>query len=1213
MVAVLAAITVMVSSTPARADDLLPPPFRGMPGSTFQGWEYSTPLLGPPDAECPPNNPFGIPMASGVGNIWLNFYPPTPPQQQGVQCLPSGASLTKFIPNIPGNPPGLKTVWAQITFHPHGFIPAFDASAIGTNGEIPFIAGTVDLPVPGRPGWTHRTIVFCFDGCPDSVTVNVTALGPPDSHVDVDQLLVDTICHPLMCFPPPPPMAPGDFDGDGFDDFTDNAPGVANGGQADCDGDGIGNVSDLWGMCPPGTPTELEPCGADTNGGCDSIPPAFEALTCPGAVCGTVWADGGVQDSDWYELVVPDTPEPGNLIELTVTLCSALPTVAWLYDNRCDTLPLFAAAEALPDVVGSFTICVPPGTYYLEVAPGTLAGSLLAGFPCNTAPNEYFLQTQCTEPCGVLEECGDPASGDCCSIHGSPACNDEDCCDAICAADPYCCIVEWDGHCVSQAQEHPDCDCECEPDCADEKINVECLLGKPYDNSRFVGRLNIPKGTVFDGSPLLRDTCCTGWIVAAPDCILTNAHCLPDNLSDVANYTIDFTFECDACAGGVCKEPSVFNITGVIAHDVAQDWALLRVNADVASQFGQARIDPSLAAAGETIYEIHHASCLKKGYDEGVILSDFSVLEYHISAVASPGASGSPVFRTTNDCVTAMCHAGPYCDAGFALKMSTIWPNVSIAIEDAGCTALVCGDCEPDCPNDKLNVECLNPGPEYDNSRFVGILKIPESKRVLTEANCCTAWIVAAPDCILTNAHCLDQDDPANVAGYTIDFTFECTECVSDECKDPTSFDVLELLAHSFDQDWALMRVDGDVASMFGQARIDPTPAVRDLEVYEIHHSSCLKKGYVPGIVTDPDHPHEPGCPGNIDQYEITVISNPGASGSPIFRQDNHCVTAMDHCGPAGDCPPFAWALPMETIWPNVLAAIEKAGCTPQVCECPESDHNCFTEGGPGCTDPKCCELVCKLDPFCCTSGWDALCVTLAIELCDGCGDPFSGDCCTEHDTPFCDDRDCCERICMDDAFCCEIAWDALCVEAALANPLCNCICPESNHNCFTTGDPGCTSKECCAAVCVIDPFCCEVAWDPLCVEEAIELCDGCGDPVSGDCCIEHDAPFCDDRDCCERVCATDAFCCKVAWDALCASAALTNALCDCACPADLSPPGGGDGMVNAGDLGELLANWGLCSDPANCPADIFPPGSGDDEVDAGDLAELLANWGPCP
>jgi predicted outer membrane repeat protein len=65
-------------------------------------------------------------------------------------------------------------------------------------------------------------------------------------------------------------------------------------------------------------------------------------------------------------------------------------------------------------------------------------------------------------------------------------------------------------------------------------------------------------------------------------------------------------------------------------------------------------------------------------------------------------------------------------------------------------------------------------------------------------------------------------------------------------------------------------------------------------------------------------------------------------------------------------------------------------------------------------------------------------------------------------------------------------------------------------------------------------------------------------------------------------------------------------------CAADIFP-GSGDGEIAAGDLAELLVQWGPCDDPGNCPADIFPPsGVGDGIVGPADLAELLASWGSC-
>lgn len=49
-----------------------------------------------------------------------------------------------------------------------------------------------------------------------------------------------------------------------------------------------------------------------------------------------------------------------------------------------------------------------------------------------------------------------------------------------------------------------------------------------------------------------------------------------------------------------------------------------------------------------------------------------------------------------------------------------------------------------------------------------------------------------------------------------------------------------------------------------------------------------------------------------------------------------------------------------------------------------------------------------------------------------------------------------------------------------------------------------------------------------------------------------------------------------------------------------------GDGDVDGADLGQLLGEWGQCSDCDDCPSDL----DDDCDVDGGDLGVLLASWG---
>jgi len=59
--------------------------------------------------------------------------------------------------------------------------------------------------------------------------------------------------------------------------------------------------------------------------------------------------------------------------------------------------------------------------------------------------------------------CGDPNAGGCDVPHGTPACSDAACCEAVCAKDPTCCTQAWDSLCVAYAAVA--CSAQCEPPC----------------------------------------------------------------------------------------------------------------------------------------------------------------------------------------------------------------------------------------------------------------------------------------------------------------------------------------------------------------------------------------------------------------------------------------------------------------------------------------------------------------------------------------------------------------------------------------------------------------------------------------------------------------------------------------------------------------------------------------------------------------------------
>lgn len=82
--------------------------------------------------------------------------------------------------------------------------------------------------------------------------------------------------------------------------------------------------------------------------------------------------------------------------------------------------------------------------------------------------------------------------------------------------------------------------------------------------------------------------------------------------------------------------------------------------------------------------------------------------------------------------------------------------------------------------------------------------------------------------------------------------------------------------------------------------------------------------------------------------------------------------------------------------------------------------------------------------------------------------------------------------VCDADPYCCSNAWDSLCVGEV--DSLGCGTCGTEVACCSASGDAGCENAGTEACVCDADPYCCNVAWDSLCVNEVESLgCGSCG------------------------------------------------------------------------------------------------------------------------
>ncbi len=155
---------------------------------------------------------------------------------------------------------------------------------------------------------------------------------------------------------------------------------------------------------PPEAVPETEICSGDTDGGCETDPPApaaFASIPAVGVVLhGTSFAAAGLRDTDWFRGTAP--PDGG----IGATITSEFPATLLLLDisllpfGRCNTITVLASAFANScDTASVFTSVAPGSTYYIFVAPGTAGGAIFDGLACD---QNY-----------VLSVIGDPAACPC--------------------------------------------------------------------------------------------------------------------------------------------------------------------------------------------------------------------------------------------------------------------------------------------------------------------------------------------------------------------------------------------------------------------------------------------------------------------------------------------------------------------------------------------------------------------------------------------------------------------------------------------------------------------------------------------------------------------------------------------------------------------------------------------------------------------------------
>ncbi len=155
---------------------------------------------------------------------------------------------------------------------------------------------------------------------------------------------------------------------------------------------------------PPGAIEEFDPdCGldGDPNGGCSSFD--FASLACGQTIHGTVAADGGLQDEDWYQFVVTEWSP------ITWTVWTEAPIYTLLMEvSEC---PGWLLQESYADACSETTITgwLEPGIYAVGITPAADDGIACiehadyVGALCPTQPESSVQIAFSNPPSGLLD------------------------------------------------------------------------------------------------------------------------------------------------------------------------------------------------------------------------------------------------------------------------------------------------------------------------------------------------------------------------------------------------------------------------------------------------------------------------------------------------------------------------------------------------------------------------------------------------------------------------------------------------------------------------------------------------------------------------------------------------------------------------------------------------------------------------------------------
>ncbi len=835
--------------------------------------------------------------------------------------------------------------------------------------------------------------------------------------------------------------------------------------------------------CPGGSLLEPEPCGSDTNGGCNSAPPAFTNAACGDTWCGTAWAAGGTRDTDWYLVC-----HGGGT--LSATLVSEAQNLCFIVDGISTCAPVVVGQIGCSntcDPIQDASADLPAGQYVVFVAAGGCDGSgIFDGNPCGTT-NDYYVTISCAgggcdsnadclpgEVCvngccvptgaccfsdgacvdaitagectaqggnyqGDNTMCAAGPGSNCCVPNGGLGCDDPECEAIVCGVDPFCCDTAWDSICADEAQQL------CGDLCASVFCPQICGPGNPNGCCSPNGTPGCDDSDCCDAVCAIDPFCCdVAWdSICASEALQFPLEC---NRSDCIPCTCGDPGAGDCCvphAGPCCNDLECCDIVCGIdpfCCQVGGTWDLTCAG-EAANLCGDLCPPPPCPGAPFACGQPGTGPCEVPG---GV-----------------PGCSDC-------DCCALVCGIDPFC---CDISWDGICANEAVAFCGEPCTTFKCppgSDIEPEPCGDDTNGGCNSSPPVFTDA-------------ACGDTWCGTAWAAGGTRDTdwyrvchgggIISAHLVSE---IPCVAFIVDGLSTCTPVVvgaigcGDDCA-------------------SIADASADLPP--GQYVVFVAPGTCD--------GGGLFDGFPCGGPQGNDYsvaisctPPPSGCnsnadcpPGDICVNGCCVKGPPAndlcvdATPLPLPPGGSTSVAGTNGNGATNDgAPACPGGLPQ--VGPGVWYSFIGNGNTVTVSTCPGGgggSNCCIPNGGLGCDDPECQALVCGIDPFCCDVAWDGIC---AAEAADLCGDLCAGGGGADFDT-------------MLTVFCGD------------------CPQPPASNCCIANGGVGCDDPECQAIVCGVDPFCCDVAWDSICADEAAQLCGDLCTPAGGSLCIVGNDDFC--------------------------------------------------------------------------------------------------------